>query len=224
MSDEADLAYLTGVPTGFITDALGKLELWYQATVGILPLRGFEDSKIGGPVVTIKFAAMQIDPSKARRRNFFEVLDNLPKGAVICVQGGQGTAIHGDNQADMAKRAGASGIVSEGGSRDVAGLREVGLPVFAEGPALRGGKTKWEMVDLNVPIELGGVYVKPGDYIFGDESGTVVVPEELLGRVAEVCRDVDRIEAELVAARERGTTPEELAALYAKKGLKATAR
>lgn len=219
-----DLDYLKGVPSGFITDALGKLELWFQATVGILPLRGFEDSKIGGPVVTIKFAAMQIDMSKPRRRNFFEVLDKLPAGAIICVQGGQGTAIHGDNQADMAKRAGAAGIISEGGSRDIAGLRDVGLPVFAEGPALRGGKTKWEMVDLNVPIELGGVQVKPGDFIFADESGAVVVPKDLLGRVAEVCREVDRIEAELVAARERGTTPAELAALYAEKGLKAVAR
>jgi len=218
------IQYLSGVPTGFIADALGKLELWFQATVGILPLRGFEDSKVGGPVVTVKYAPLQNAMAAPRKRNFFEILNDLPQGAVICVQGGSGTAVHGDNQTDMAKRAGAAAIVSEGGSRDISGLREVGLPVWAEGPALRGGKTKWEIVAFNVPIELGSVQVSPGDFIFADECGAVVVPKDLLEKVVQITREVEGVERELEEMRNRGdASPEEVARVYSKKGAKAAA-
>jgi regulator of RNase E activity RraA len=224
VSDAEVVNYLTSIPTGYISDALGKIELWFQTTVGILPLRGFEDHKVGGPVATVKFAPMRNAMAATRKMNFFSFLDALAPGSVICVEGGSDTAIHGDNQTDMCKRAGAVALISEGGSRDLSGLREVGLPVWAQGPALRGGRTKWELVSFGEPINLGGVRVYPGDYIFADECGCVVVPKEVLPRVYELSKQVDKIEADLVAFRnDPSKTPEEVAALYAKKSEKAKA-
>jgi regulator of RNase E activity RraA len=216
------ITYLASIPTGYISDALGKIELWFQTTVGILPLRGFEDHKVGGPVATVKFAPMRNAMAASRKMNFFSFLAALPPGSVICVEGGADTAVHGDNQTDMCKRAGAAALISEGGSRDLSGLREVGLPVWAQGPALRGGRTKWELVSFNEVINLGGVRVYPGDYIFADECGCVVVPKEHLARVYELTKQVDKIEADLVAFRnDPNKTPEDVAALYAKKSEKA---
>jgi regulator of RNase E activity RraA len=77
-------------------------------------------------------------------------------------------------------------------------------------------------VSFNEAINLGGVRVYPRDYIFADECGCVVVPRDLLSKVYELTRQVDRIEADLVAFRnDPSKTPEQVAALYAKKSEKA---
>jgi regulator of RNase E activity RraA len=222
MSDDAikqAVEYLTKVPTGFVMDALAKMDYMYQGTMGLLPLRGFEDAKVGGPAVTVKFSPVR--NTVGPRMSLFSVLNGIAPGSIICVQGGGETSVHGDNQADMCKRAGVVAIVSAGGVRDLAGVRAVGMPIWSPGPSIRSMRTRWEMVAFNQPIEMGGVQVENGDYVFADECGAVVVPKAMLLRTAQVAREVELIEDDLEDMRANGNpTPDEVQAVYAKKSAK----
>ena len=70
-------------------------------------------------------------------------------------------------------------FVIDGLMRDIDGVKEVALPVFARGvtpigPLHRGPG------EINFPVSCGGIVVRPGDVICGDANGMVVVPQEFL--------------------------------------------
>lgn len=218
-SKDSAMEYLATLPTGFITDALSKMNLMYQSTMGIFPLRGFEDAHIGGPVATIKYAPLR--PTGAKPKvSFFEALKSVKPGSVLCIEAAPHLTFSGDNQANMAKKAGVIGVVLDGGTRDISGLRQVGLPFWAQQPATRLMSSQWELAEYDVPINLGGVQVKPGDFIVADEDGTVVVPEEVIEQTAELAAEVVRIEDQLEKLINSGGSADEVAALYARKGVK----
>lgn len=82
----------------------------------------------------------------------------------------------GDMMATACQVKGIAGVVIDGSCRDSQDIYELGLPVFVRGynPA---GTVKESLGKLNVPVVVGGVTVHPGDIIFGDCDGVVVVPQ-----------------------------------------------
>jgi len=83
----------------------------------------------------------------------------------------------GDMMATACKVKGIAGVVIDGSCRDSEDIKELGLPVFARAFCPRG-TAKEAPGRVNVPVTCGGVTVKPGDIIFGDCDGVVVVPQE----------------------------------------------
>ena len=77
--------------------------------------------------------------------------------------------------ASMAR--GAAGCVTDGLVRDVRRIREMRFPVFHGGIGPLDSKGRAEMMAMDVPVACGGVRILPGDYIFGDVDGVVVIPE-----------------------------------------------
>jgi 4-hydroxy-4-methyl-2-oxoglutarate aldolase len=79
-------------------------------------------------------------------------------------------------------------VVVDGAIRDVKGLRQQGMPVFTRAvtPRIFGSRGPGA---VNVPVSCGGVPVRPGDMIFGDDDGVVVVPREDLERVLALARE-----------------------------------
>jgi len=75
---------------------------------------------------------------------------------------------------------GAAGCVTDGLVRDVRHIRAMKFPVFhgGIGPLDSAGRSK--MMQRDVAIECGGVLIRPGDLIFGDIDGVVVIPSELI--------------------------------------------
>ena len=113
-------------------------------------------------------------------------------GDVIVVDSNDSSqnGIMGDMIAYKAKHLGISGFVIDGLVRDLPGIRSCGLPVYAcgstpQGPLHRGPG------EINFPISCAGVVVQPGDLVYGDVNGVVVVPrdftEELLQRLSDAC-------------------------------------
>ena len=86
------------------------------------------------------------------------------------------------------------GVVVDGAVRDVEGIDEVGLPTFARGTHPATGSNEGPGA-INVPVQVGGVVVHPGDVIRGDASGLVVVPREHLDTVIAMTRTVEQREA-----------------------------
>lgn len=101
-------------------------------------------------------------------------------GDVLMVTNHQFTeagGLFGGMMACSLKARGAAGIVIEGACRDTMQIRELGLPVFAQNIGIKA-TTKISPGKINHPIVIGGVLVRPGDLVFGDNDGVVVVPRE----------------------------------------------
>lgn len=83
----------------------------------------------------------------------------------------------GDMMAIACKVKGVAGVVIDGSCRDSQDIKELGLPVFVRAFNPRG-TVKESLGSVNVPVVCGGVAVNPGDMIFGDCDGVVVIPKE----------------------------------------------
>ena len=74
---------------------------------------------------------------------------------------------------------GAAGVVIDGWSRDTPGILALGFPCFSRGRYGQDQRTRGTVVDFRCPVRIGGVEVRPGDPIFGDLDGVVVIPREI---------------------------------------------
>ncbi len=111
----------------------------------------------------------------------FDAIDLAQPGDVIVVEaaGSATVAFWGENTTLSARNRGAVGVVLGAPCRDVAAHARLGFPVFATGATPRAGLFG-ARGDTQVPVAVGGVVVRPGDAVFGDENGVVVVPSERL--------------------------------------------
>jgi regulator of RNase E activity RraA len=111
---------------------------------------------------------------------------------------------------------GAVGCVTDGLVRDVRQIRELRFPVFHGGIGPLDSKGRGEMMAMDVPVELAGVRVLPGDFVFGDVDGVVVIPQ---ARAAETFRlALEKVTAEN-RTRDELRAGAKLAEVYARYGV-----
>jgi 4-hydroxy-4-methyl-2-oxoglutarate aldolase len=89
---------------------------------------------------------------------------------------------------------GAAGCLTDGLVRDVRRIRELGFPVFHGGIGPLDTKGRAEMMAADEPVELGGARVAPGDFVFGDVDGVVIVPQAIAPEAIRLA--LAKIEAE----------------------------
>jgi regulator of RNase E activity RraA len=125
-----------------------------------------------------------------------ESVDTLQPGDVFvaCTNGSERTCIWGELLSTAATARGATGAIIDGHSRDALKIIDMGFPTFCTGFRPVDSSYRSQVVDYNVPVIVGGVLVNPGDIIFGDFDGIVVVPKALLGEVVE--RAVAKVDGE----------------------------
>jgi len=107
-------------------------------------------------------------------------------GDVLVVDAGgiEDHSIWGGQMTHTARKKGLAGVVIDGAVRDSAEIRRMGYPVFARAISPMDGH-KDGPGEVNVIIQCGGVQVKPGDIILGDDDGVVVIPKEQAKEVLE---------------------------------------
>ncbi len=135
-------------------------------------------------------------PGRARNRQslvrLFEALAGAPKPAVLVVQDVGPRRTHacflGDVIATLSHRLGAIGMVTDGGVRDLDGVRPLGYHIFAAGLVVAHGTFNFE--DVGIPVELSGVRVQTGDLIHADANGVTTVPLEIADKLYEQCLKV----------------------------------
>ena len=154
-------------PTADISDQLNRMFTMRS------DLRRIVGSGIlAGPAITVKlFPGDNLMLHKS--------LDVIAEGDVIVVDtsGSQRNAVIGDMVAHKAKHRGAAGCIIDGMVRDVEGMAEAGLPIFARGITAFGPLHRGPG-EVNYPISCGGIVVNPGDVLVADDDGVVVVPRE----------------------------------------------
>jgi regulator of RNase E activity RraA len=103
-----------------------------------------------------------------------------PDDVLIAAAGGSmRSGVWGELLSTAAGRAGCAGVIVDGAVRDVRRMREMRFPVFARGTCIYDSKDRQRVIDLDVPVEIDGVVFAPGDLIFADEDGVVVVPRRV---------------------------------------------
>ncbi|MCP5117040.1 MAG: RraA family protein [bacterium] len=120
-----------------------------------------------------------------------EAVDSLLPGEVAVVATGKSTrnAPWGELLSTAATARGARGAVVDGFVRDVGMIEELGFPVFATGIKPVDSQGRGIVTDYNTPVECGEVLVNPGDLVFADTDGVVVVPKDVVNEALELATE-----------------------------------
>lgn len=110
----------------------------------------------------------------------FEALDDLKEDEVyICTGSSLSYALWGGLMTTRALKLKAAGAVLNGFSRDTNEVLRLNFPTFSLGTYAQDQGPRGKVMDFRIPIEWGGVRINPGDIIFGDRDGVLVVPKEV---------------------------------------------
>jgi len=135
------------------------------------------------PVLEADFYAYRDDTgqSELSRTPFglmLHALDDLKRNEVYVATGGSPRyALWGELMSTRAGILGAAGAVVNGYSRDTKGILELGFPTFSLGRYAQDQGYRGKVVDFRVRVEMEGVVISPGDIVFGDLDGVLVIPK-----------------------------------------------
>ena len=105
---------------------------------------------------------------------------------MICAaNGSMNSALWGELLSTASRNTGCVGAIIDGAVRDVAKIREMAFPVFARGTSPYDSQNRQRVVDFGIPVEIAGVRFCPGDLVFADLDGIVVVPREVEGEAIQ---------------------------------------
>ncbi len=137
------------------------------------------------------------DPAARRLASEIVLIESLEPGDFFCVDAlGVPTAgIIGDILATRIKVRGALAAVIHGAVRDTPYLKEVGLPIYSNAFHPSASNRDVVSVDYDVPCNMSGVYLIPGDIILADDEGVLAMPLDLAEYVAKYGPDKEAVEA-----------------------------
>lgn len=135
----------------------------------VLEADAFEElSNAHNPVMSRPFGLM------------LEAIDDIKEDEVyICTGASPSYALVGELMCTRMQKLGAAGAVVNGFHRDTKGIEELGFPCFSYGRYAQDQAPRGKVIDFRVPIEIEGVRIQPGDIIFGDMDGVVVIPKSI---------------------------------------------
>lgn len=182
--------------TGAVNDVLREHALLDQALPKeIMPLK--MEMKAAGIAYTIRSVK---DPSfKGEMEKRAEMLDDMPgECMVVWDTGGETEAAHwGEVMTASAIARGARGAVIEGGLRDTMQVLAQNFPVFHKYRSSNGTLGRCKITAYNVSVKIGKVIIYPGDLIFADVDGAIVVPREIAYEVLVRAEEIKKGEQEI---------------------------
>lgn len=144
-------------------------------------------TKVCGQAFTVLFGVCQ-----GGFEGKMDYLDEVPAGNVIVIDnaGRLDYSCWGDLMSRVAMRNGVNGTIADGIIRDIPDIREMKYPTFARATYMWTGKMRSYLEATQVPVRIAGVEVKPGDLIFGDDTGVLSVPFEIAEKVLAAAQEI----------------------------------
>ena len=196
--------------TPAVSDTLDSFGYWHQTMhYSLNPLKPHH--KVAGPAFT-----MQGQPSREMdktKRLAVQALDVLYDQCVpvMTTNGDTCTGHWGELMTNAALLHGCNGAVVDGGIRDSSAIDALDFPLFYRFTCPGDALGRFNITAFECRIECAGVVVNPGDFIFGDRDGIVVVPKPLVERVLEAAEGILTVEDEIRGRIKKG---ESVAKLY----------
>jgi 3-hexulose-6-phosphate synthase/6-phospho-3-hexuloisomerase len=184
------LARCRAIATSTWSDALDHLGI--EGVICGLTLRSGA-SCVAGTAVTVKECVGRFGAYDPDAFSIGACLDAVSAGSMLVVDmGGAAVSTFGGLAAQAAALRGASGVIIDGGCRDVGAIRASALWLSSRHVTAISGKCRVRVAGINVPVTICGVSVAPGDYIIGDETGAVRVQS---GRLLETLSFAEELTA-----------------------------
>jgi len=205
------------------------LRLYTGAIADMLDKRGYRDqvlphyitpftvaNRVAGPAFTgqgYPCASTANDDTQTR----LSMLDSVTPGTVsVWACGGSEVCAHwGEIMSTAARERGSTGAVLDGGVRDLDFINAMNYPVFAQFKCAASSIGRWDIKEYQVPIKLGNTVIHPGDFVFGDVDGVVIVPAHLSLEILTAAEDVYEREKSMREELRRGSP---IKVAYAKYG------
>ena len=200
--------------TAVVGDILDKMGLYHQFLPPTLsPVQ--RDMRVIGRAMTVLETDCFTDVVK-RTKNpllakpfgmLFEALDDLRQGEVyICTGASPRYALWGGLMSTRATQLKAAGAVVDGYYRDTAEIIALAFPCFGYGAYAQDQGPRGKVVDYRIPIEIGGIRIHPGDVVFGDVDGVLIIPKEVEKEVFMKALEKARGEQKVAEAIKSGMT------------------
>jgi len=169
------VARFAAVATSTLANALDDFGLHDQIAVNIRPVApGFQ---FAGPAVTVRETTGSYGTYSSEDFKVGVIIDAAQAGDVVVIaEDGVPYSTWGGMASLAAKTKGVSGLVVDGGVRDLEEMIEFDFPVFARHMVPTTGRGRLKVEAINVPVKIDDVVVNPGDIIVADGTGLVVVP------------------------------------------------
>lgn len=183
-----------GDMTSTVSDAMDELGLY-----GVVPSSKLRPTITGarvvGPAITLRnieqpFQAYKGAQDRASRLAEIEAHNLAQPGDVLVIEGVNDISNMGGISSTIAKRQGEAAAIVDGAIRDVAESVSIGFPRWATSVSPITGKWRIQTVEINGPIHICGVPVKPGDIAVADDDGVCFVPGEQAERVLKRSREI----------------------------------
>ncbi len=191
--------------TPVVGDILDTMGLYHQfIPQAVRPLDN--NMKIAGFAMPV----LMIDVYGEQKKPFgllTEALDDLQENEVYIATGGtMRCAYWGELLTATARTRKAVGAVVNGWHRDTPQVLEQSWPVFSRGCYAQDSSVRTQVVNFRCPIEMDGVWINPGDLVFGDIDGVLIVPKEHIEYVIEKALEKAKGEKVVRQAIEDGMT------------------
>jgi 4-hydroxy-4-methyl-2-oxoglutarate aldolase len=191
--------------TPVVGDILDTLQCYHQfLPQAIQPMR--ESDKLAGRAMPV----LMIDVYGPQKKPFglmTEALDQLEEDEIYMASGGEmRCAYWGELLTATARTRKSVGAVVNGFHRDTPQVMAQNWPVFSRGRFAQDSSVRTQVADFRCNIEVGGVWIEPGDLIFGDSDGVLVIPKKFEAEVIEMALTKARSEKIVRQEIENGMT------------------
>jgi regulator of RNase E activity RraA len=194
------VASVQGLRTADLVDGVGRLHRHRCCLLDLVsPTPG---RVLFGPAVTISYfptCTASLNPDRFNLANlFYEAVDGEPEGKVVVLasNGYPDVSMGGGTKLSRLQDHGCAGVVTDGRLRDFDTLAKYDFAAYCSGETTQSGGAEVTPFQANVPVVLKGVGIIPGQYVFADSSGAVVIPVGQLDEVIEAARAVQAEDAE----------------------------
>lgn len=194
-SDPLELgARLREFSTADIADAVTELGYEPREAPGITRMWD-TCPRIAGQVVPVALGPSYEESTVIGTRKAIKSAD--PGSILVFANDAPETNSFGSLAAFCAKRAGVTGVVCAGASRDIDDIREENMPLYATGRVTTSVRGTTMCGGHNIPVDCNGVTVHPGDYLVADGSGVIFIPEEAVEEVLEIAPRFEAYQREM---------------------------
>jgi 4-hydroxy-4-methyl-2-oxoglutarate aldolase len=164
-----------------VCDALDGLGYVRQSPrLPLRPLTVNDDFVLVGRCKTTLWADMDHQDPNPYEKELLAVDSCRPADVFIAAAGGSTqSGVWGELLSTAARNTGCLGVIVDGAVRDVRKMTEMQFPVFARGTCVYDSQNRQRVIDYDVPVEIDGVRFSPGDLVFADVDGIVLVPQEI---------------------------------------------
>lgn len=162
-----------------------------------------------GPMVGYAITAVSDNLTERPRprdvqRRYLEAIASSPKPVVVVVHSAAHnktrSLVFGGMLSNTARALGAIGLITDGGVRDLDQVKEIPFHFFAPGTVVSHGAGAFgNIIEVGTPVTISGQTIRPGDLIHADKNGLIIIPEDVMDKVAAEAEKQHQREKETIA-------------------------